>query len=186
MAEARRAATARRNIDNIERSRRMYVEGSAARRLQEVPARREYPNTPRPQPKRRISATPTTQPVQHRQLSKAAQKNREKASAMNLGFVIFLAIVSVAILFMSVHYLQLKSELTSSKKNIANLEAQLTELREDNDAYYSQVSSNIDLNRIKKIAIGRLEMKYPTEDQKRTYATAGNSYVRQYQDVPTS
>lgn len=186
MADARRAATARRNLDNIERSRRMYVEGSAARRLQEVPARRVYPNTPYPQTKRHISAIPTTQSVQHRQLSKAAQKNREKANAMNLGFVIFLAIVSVAILFMSVHYLQLKSEITSSKKNIANLEAQLTELREDNDAYYSQVSSNIDLNRIKKIAIGRLEMKYPAENQKRTYTTAGNSYVRQYQDVPTS
>ena len=186
MAEARRAATARRNIDNIERSRRMYVEGSAARRLQEMPVRRDYPGTAYPETKRRISQTPTTQPVQHRQLSKAAQKNREKANAMNLGFVIFLAIVSVAILFMSVHYLQLKSEITSSKKHIASLEAQLTELKEDNDAYYSQVSSNIDLNRIKKIAIGRLGMKYPTESQKRTYTTAGNSYVRQYLDIPTS
>lgn len=164
----------------------MYVEGSAARRLQEVPARKEYPNAPNPQKKRRISTTPTTQAGTKRQLSKAAQKNREKANAMNLGFVIFLAAVSVAILFMSVHYLQLKSELTSSKKYVANLEAQLTELREDNDAYYSQVSSNIDLNRIKKIAIGRLEMKYPTETQKRTYTISGNSYVRQYQDVPTS
>lgn len=186
MADVRRAATARRNVDNIEKSRRMYVEGSAARRLQEIPVRREYQNIPDAQGKRRISTMPTTQQVQHRQLSKAAQKNREKANAMNLGFVIFLAIVSVAILFMSVHYLQLKSEVTTSKKQIAGLEAQLTELKEDNDAYYSQVSSNIDLNRIKKIAIGRLGMKYPSEDQKRTYTTAGNSYVRQYLDVPTS
>ena len=67
MADARRAATARKNIDDIERSRRMYVEGNAARRLQEMPARREYPNTVYPQTKRHIAAVTTTQPVQHRQ-----------------------------------------------------------------------------------------------------------------------
>ncbi len=27
-------------------------------------------------------------------------------------------------------------------------------------------------------------MQYPTEEQIMTYDTAGNSYVRQYQDVP--
>ena len=46
------------------------------------------------------------------------------------------------------------------------------------------MTSNIDLERIKKIAIGRLGMKYPSDDQKMTYQTANNSYVRQYQDVP--
>lgn len=187
MAEARRAATARRNINNIERNRRMYVEGSAARHLDEIPVRREYPNAPRHNEKRYISATPRTQSVQkNRELSSATRKNREKAMSMNLGFVVFLAIVSVASLFMCVHYLQLKAELTASKENVATLEAQLTELKEDNDAYYSQVTSNVDLNRVKKIAIGRLGMKYPSEGQKRTYSTANNSYVRQYQDVPTS
>lgn len=183
MAEARRAATARRNLDNVERSRRMYVEGSAAKRLQEMPARRDYQNIPYSDREQKI---PSAQPLQHRELSKAAQKNREKAVSMNLGFVLFLAVVSVAVMFMSVHFLQLKAEYTSTKKMVANKEAQLTELREDNDAYFSLVSSNVDLNRIKKIAIGRLGMKYPSEYQKRTYTTAGSSYVRQYQDIPAS
>ncbi len=71
-------------------------------------------------------------------------------------------------------------------KTVASLESELTQLKEDNDAYYSQVTSNVDLNRIKKIAIGRLGMKYPSEDQKMTYETSGSSYVRQYQDVPES
>ncbi len=187
MAEARSAATARRNLNNIERNRRMYVEGSAARRLQEVPSRREYPDRDYANARRHISAMPKTKTVrENRELSRETRKNREKAQSMNLGFVIFLAIVSVAILFVCVHYLQLKSELTSNKSHIASLEAQLTELKEDNDAYYNQVTSNVDLNRIKKIAIGRLGMKYPSEGQKRTYATESNSYVRQYQDVPTS
>ena len=47
-----------------------------------------------------------------------------------------------------------------------------------------QVNSSVDLNRIKKRAIGRLGMNYPREDQKKTYSMSNNSYVRQYQDVP--
>ncbi len=67
---------------------------------------------------------------------------------------------------------------------LATLESQLAELKEDNDAYESQVTSNVDLERIRKIAIGRLGMKYPSNQQTETYATEGGSYVRQYQDVP--
>ena len=42
------------------------------------------------------------------------------------------------------------------------------------------------LNKIKQIALGRLGMKYPSDDQTVTYSTSGNSYVRQYQDIPDS
>lgn len=52
--------------------------------------------------------------------------------------------------------------------------------------YYSQVTSNVDLNQIKKTAIGHLGMRYPSDDQTVSYSTSGNSYVRQYQDVPDS
>ena len=69
---------------------------------------------------------------------------------------------------------------------MAALESELSQLKEDNDAYYSQVTSNVDLTSIKKIAIGRLGMKYPSDDQTVTYETSRSSYVRQYQDVPDS
>ena len=69
---------------------------------------------------------------------------------------------------------------------VASLEEELAALKEDNDAYYSQVTSNIDLNQIKQTALGRLGMKYPSDDQTVTYSTSGNSYVRQYQDIPDS
>ncbi len=69
-------------------------------------------------------------------------------------------------------------------KSVAALESELTQLKEENDAYYSQVMTSVDLNSIKKIAIGELGMKYPSEDQVITYKTQRSSYVRQYQDVP--
>lgn len=105
---------------------------------------------------------------------------------MGRGFVVFLAVVSVAVLFCCVNYLQLKSELTGKIKTVASLETELSQIKEDNNAYESQVTSNVDLNTIKKLAIGRLGMNYPKDDQKKTYTMPSNSYVRQYQEVPES
>jgi cell division protein FtsL len=184
MAQRNKASTARKSTGTTRNNREIYVEGNAARRLQEVPARQRPAASPekrqRPEPK-------AERPVpQSHQLSREAQRNRARAKSMSSSFVVFLAAVSVAILFFSVHYLQLKSEITSSMKTVASLESELSQLKEDNDAYYSQVTSNVDLNNIKKIAIGRLGMNYPTEDQKMTYKTSRGSYVRQYQDIPES
>ena len=105
---------------------------------------------------------------------------------MSAGYVVFLAIAAIAALIVCTGYLKLQSEITSRSRNIASLQEELADLKEDNDAYYSQVTSNVDLNKIKQTALGRLGMKYPSDDQTVTYSTSGNSYVRQYQDIPDS
>ena len=84
---------------------------------------------------RRVQASPAQVPRQKHQLSKEAQKNRQKATAMNWGFVAFLAVVCVAILFCSVKYLRYKSEITAKMSTVASLEEELADLKEDNDAY---------------------------------------------------
>lgn len=192
MANTGRPTTARRNPNTVRNNKGVYIEGNTARRLQEVPAKRSY-SRQKPPVRKRVQAAETSGSTRSsrpsassRQLSRETQRNREKAMNMSRGFVIFLALVSVAILFGCVHYLQLKSELTAKMKAVAAMESQLTELKEDNDAYESQVTSNVDLNAIKAIAIGRLGMRYPSDDQKMTYETSQSSYVRQYQDIPDS
>ena len=115
--------------------------------------------------------------------SKAARRNRAKANNMNRNFAIFLAALGILIVFCSINYLKLKTECTSKRSQLATLESQLAELKEDNDAYESQVTSSVDLERIRKIAIGRLGMKYPSNQQTETYTTEGGSFVRQYQEV---
>ena len=190
MAKTTRTETARRSRNNARVNRGMYVEGNTVRRLAEVPERtrqpqRPYPGKQQPNRNRRVQAQPAPVPKQKHQLSKEAQKNRQKAAAMNWGFVAFLAVMCVAILFCSVKYLRYKSEITAKMSTVASLEEELASLKEDNDAYYSQVTSTVDISEIKKKAIGELGMKYPSEDQIQTYTTEGNSYVRQYQDVDT-
>ena len=174
MERTNRAVTSRKNRTNARNARGMYVDGNVVRRLQEVPAR-PY-QAPGAQTARRVRENMPERPA-------AQQRNREKAKSMGRGFVVFLAVVSVAVLFCCVNYLQLKSELTGKIKTVASLETELSQIKEDNNAYESQVTSDVDLNTIKKLAIGRLGMNYPKDDQKKTYTMPSNSYVRQYQDV---
>ena len=195
MAKTTRAETARRNTHHARVNRGMYVEGNTVRRLAEVPERRQPGRPQQPgrsqRPQQRPQTSRNRQTQQHtqtarqpHQLSIQAQQNRQRALGMNWAFVAFLAVVCVAILFCSVNYLRYKSEITAKMSRVAALEEELSQLREDNDAYYSQVTSNVDLNLIKKKAMGSLGMKYPSEDQTVTYSSSGNSYVRQYQDIP--
>lgn len=140
-----------------------YADGNAARRL--------------PAPTR--AKTHSTK----RKVSQKAQKNRERALGMSWGFLFFLAVVCIAILVTGVQFLQMKSEVTAKTKAVANLEAELSSLKADNDAYYSQVMASVDLDDIKQKAIEKLGMKYPSDKQIMTYKTERSSYVRQYQDI---
>lgn len=145
----------------------IYVEGSTARQLQALPE-------PRVRKKQSRKST----------VSQQARSNRARATSTSPGFVLFLAVVSVAILISCVNYLQMKSEITGKAKTLAAMESEYSQLKADNDAYYSQVSSSADIEAVKAIAIKRLGMKYASEDQIVTYETERSSYVRQYQNVP--
>ncbi len=147
-------------------TRDMYVDGNTVRRLHAQPLPREGGLPYRPK------------------ISSSARRNRERAQSMTKVFVLFLALVSVAVLFTCVQFLQLKSQITGSIQHIADLESEYNQLKADNDAYESQVDSSVDLNRVKEEAMGRLGMKYPSESQIFTYQMQKGSYVRQYQDVP--
>ncbi|HJB14977.1 MAG TPA: hypothetical protein IAA05_02925 [Candidatus Blautia excrementipullorum] len=187
MDRTNRAVASRKSRTNARNARGTYVEGNAVRKIQEMPARQRTPVPGRQPGRQRAAAKPASQSARRvRQVSRETIRNRQKAKSMGRGFVVFLTAVCVAILFFAVNYLQLKSDITGKIKDVAALETEYSELKEDNDAYYSQVTSNVDLNKIKRIAIGRLGMNYPTDEQKKTYTMSSNSYVRQYQDIPES
>ena len=163
-------------VSGKRRPQNVYVDGNTVRKVQEVPERREY-RQPEHSVRKNKAKPELTTPEQQ------VRRNRAKANNMNRNFAIFLAALGILIVFCSINYLKLKTECTSKRSQLATLESQLAELKEDNDAYESQVTSSVDLERIRKIAIGRLGMKYPSNQQTETYATEGGSYVRQYQDV---
>lgn len=113
-----------------------------------------------------------------RQLSNETRKNRDKALHMNLGYVVFLMGALCICAFVLINYLQLQSDITAKVKNISSLESELNTLQLSNEEDYNRIISSIDLEEIRKIAIGELGMTYAQEGQIITYESAGNDYMR--------
>lgn len=146
--------------------REIYVDGNTVRKPAE---------TVRPERER-----------EQRRVSRQARKNRTKAQQMGKGYVMFLSLVSVATLFVCVHFIQLRSTVTAQLKEVASLETELNQLIAENDAFYDSTVSDVDLDHVRDVAINELGMSYAGEDQIIWYSSnTTNSYVRQYQDVPT-
>lgn len=146
------------------RNRDYYVYGNTARQLDVRTAVKE-------KPKKRIT--------------NANRKNRDKAVHMNPGYVLFLCGALLVTCLVLVNYIQLQSDITNSVKYISSLESELNELRMENDDEYSRVTSSVDLEEVKRIAIGELGMKYAEEGQIIEYTSQSNDYVRQLADIPT-
>ena len=67
---------------------------------------------------RKIQAIPQEEP-EVRPVRRTTSRNRARTRAMSRGYVMFLAVVSAAALFMCVRYLQMKSAITTQTKEIA-------------------------------------------------------------------
>ena len=143
---------------NTYRESNTYVYGNTARRLD---VQRQLEGEPR------------------RRLSHETRKNREKARHMSFGYVAFLTAAFLACAFLLINYIQLQAELTNRTKGIAILESELNTMKLTNDEAYSRITSSIDLEEIKRVAIGELGMTYAKEGQIITYDSVENDYMRQ-------
>lgn len=132
--------------------------GNAARKLD---IRREMEEAPR------------------RALSNTTRKNREKAGHMSLGYLTFLIAALFCAGLVLINYIQIQSDITTMAEEIARKESELNNLKLTNDETYNRITSSIDLEEIKRIAIGELGMTYAKEGQIETYSGAGTDYMRE-------
>ncbi len=158
-ATGRRSSSAGRTYAS---GRSGYIQGTAVRKLDQQQTVR--------QPRTGISNT--------------TRKNREKAGHMNPAYVLFLCVALIATGIILVNYIGLQSDITSSVKRISRLESELNELKLANDEEYIRVSSNVDLEEIRRIAIQELGMQYAEEGQIVTFSGDSNDYVKQMADIP--
>lgn len=120
----------------------------------------------------------TLEEAPKKKLSHEARKNREKAHHMSIGYVLFLAAALFTAGIILINYLKMQSELTNRTRYVARLESQLNTMKIENDEQYNRILSSIDLEEIKRIAIGELGMKYAAEGQIVTYKPVENDYMR--------
>ena len=108
-----------------------------------------------------------------------------KRHNMSLGYLLFLSLAMVLMVGTLAWYISLQSQVKNSVKNIAALESQLNNLKQDNDEAYNRANGNVDLEEVKRIAIQEYGMTYATEGQVVTYSDGGgNDYVRQLAPIP--
>lgn len=149
-----------------------YINGNTVREL-EAPVRRE-----------RRSREELEQVKHRKNRRNAARRNRQRAMEMSPGYVMFLTAGVLVIAMAAVSFVNLQSTITGRMRNIANLESQVTDLRADNDARYKSVTTSVDLNKVKDVAINKLGMDYPKEDQVIYYTIENSNYMDQYSDIP--
>ena len=145
------------------RQNRYYVQGNTVRNLQQ-----EQEITERPKKK----------------VNNSIRKNRERAKHMSAGYVLFLGAALAACGMILVYYIGLQSDITNSVKNISRLESQLNSLKVANEENYSRISSSVDLEEIRRIAIQELGMQYAQEGQIISFASESSDYVKQMAEIP--
>ena len=143
--------------------RTAYLEGTAAKQLErgfeaeKLPVRKKVSNTTR--------------------------KNREKMFHMNLGYVAFLVIALALATFTLCGYIELQSGITNHVKQISEMEAEYNSLKMANDEEYNRITSSVDLEKIRAIAIGELGMVYAQDGQIIQIQNTETDYVHQTTDL---
>lgn len=140
-----------------------------------------YGNTVR---KADVAPRREVEPRQPKKVSRQVQKNRSKAMHMNAGYVVFLAVAAIVLLIACVHYLQLQSTVTSRSQNIAALQKELANVKEENTTEYNNLFDSLNMEEIRDQAMKELNMKDAAADQIITYKNPVNNYVKQYESIP--
>lgn len=107
-----------------------------------------------------------------------SRRRKEKAQHMSFGYVAFLTLALVVAGIVLVKYIQIQTDLTNVVKTISSQEIELNNLRVKNEENYSRVISSVDMEEVKRVAIGELGMVYPQEGQIILYTNEGTDYVR--------
>ncbi len=152
-----------------------YEDGNAARQL-EQPVRREREWEDERERRRQIQ--------RRKNRRNAARRNRERALAMGKGQVAILSCCVVACAAMAATYITVQAQLTTYAGSITAMESVVSDLKADNDEMYKTLTTSIDLDYIKDVAMNEFGMHYADEDQVVWYSVDKSSFMDQYADIP--
>lgn len=163
MATQNRAAT--NQAYNRTNQKITYLYGSAAPKVDMTPQRR-------PQPQREIERrnAPST---------RKQARVQAKPSPVNVPLLVLTLVAFVISGAMMIKYISLNSEITVLTQSIESLEGQISDLKAENDEYYGRIMNNVDLEKVREIAIMDLGMVYASEGQIITYESQIDDYVEQ-------
>ena len=78
---------------------------------------------------------------------------------------------------------ELSDIIVKDSNRAVEVSSELNDLRLTNDEDYARAASSVDLEEIRRVAIGELGMRYAKEGQIINVSGEGNDYVRQLADI---
>ena len=111
-------------------------------------------------------------------VSQTIKKNREHVHSMSPAYVMVLLVCLCTALVVIIWYVNLQSQVTSKVSVVNQMEAKLNNMRQANDEESLRIENSVDLEEIKRIAIGELGMTYAQEGQIIYYSGKNTDYMR--------
>lgn len=96
-----------------------------------------------------------------------------------------IGVAAVLLVALCVAMLGIAGENNGLKREINVLEAQVSELKSQNDSREYDLNSAVDLNYVVQVATTELGMVRSTAGQIRTYDSSESEYVQQVAEIPT-
>ena len=147
-----------------------YIQGNTVKRLNTAP---KYV------PERSLKEEQELREKRH-----AAKRNQQRAQAMNRGYVVFLAAATVICAVVCGMYIHMQASVTMNMESLSVLDAQVLELRTDNNAMEKRIGTAMSLDEVKEKAQQELGMNYPSSDQIVQYSVDYSDYMNQYTSIP--
>ncbi len=111
-------------------------------------------------------------------VSQTTRNNRANVRSMSPAYVMVLILCLCTAVGVIIWYVNLQSQVTSQVSVINQLESKLNNMRQTNDEEALRIDNSLDLEEIRRIAIGELGMTYAQEGQIITYSGEGSDYMR--------
>lgn len=151
-----------------------YIKGSAVRKLSPSP-KRQNPG----------KSSQELEEIRRRKSRRnAARRNRERNMAMGVGYACFLCVCSVVCAAVCFFWITTQSHNSHLKKQVMQMQNQVSDLQMENNQKYKNITTSMDINHVKEVAIYELGMDYPSEEQVVYYSVEKNNYMDQFADIP--
>lgn len=112
------------------------------------------------------------------------EENRARATRVGGVFTLLIATAIGVMLFTCTNYVSLINAKSTNAGKISTLQAQLEELKIENDQKELSIDTSIDYEYIYNVAVEELGMVYASEDQIINYKSGESEYVMQFKDIP--
>ena len=155
-----------------------YVEGNAVRKMEPAPSTSSYIE------ERRRKREAQEREEELKRQKRIARQSQERAQRASRRYVAFLTLGVIIFGMFAGMYITIQSDITARMKTISKLESQISNLKAENDEAFKRISTAVDLDAVKDIAINELGMFYATSEQIVYYTVDNDDYMNQYIEIP--